>query len=172
VRWQIRKARERGVTVHEVESENDFHFFYLLYLKSMIRNKAPAKYSQRMFKALRELVLSDLGSLFLAKVDGFPVAGHLVLYSDKVAHSMFVGSDDKYLKDFFPNKLLMHFVLSTAIDYGSEIFDFGGSDKDDLELIKFKKLWGGKEITTKTYVKDYSPIKCKVVEKVREWLFN
>jgi hypothetical protein len=169
VRRDIKRAQKRGVTVEEVESINDFYFFYLLYLKSMVRNKAPAKYSRQMVMALRELVMEDRGSLFLARVDGTPVAGILIIYSDKIAHAMIAGSDDQYLK-LYPNKLLIHSALTSCIENEIETFDFMGSDKDDGELLRFKKMWGGQPVPLLTYVKDYSPVKCWMIEKGREFI--
>jgi hypothetical protein len=170
VRRDIKRAQKHGIRIYKGNSKDDFDCLYQLYLKAMERNIAPAKYPYRLVMALAEFIMpSNRGVLLIAKMDQIPVAGILLIYSGSSAHAFLAGSDSKFLK-FYPNKFLIHQSLAESIVCGHQIFDFMGSEKEDENLIRFKKLWGGQSMVVATYVKDYNPLRCWVWETLRNFI--
>jgi serine/alanine adding enzyme len=164
IRRDVRKAQKSGITIHCGESEKDIDTFYKLYLASMERNRAMAKYSLQWFEAIYEIVTQKgLGAVLIAKLHDVAIAGVVLIYSPSSTHYFHNGSQYEFLK-FCPNELLVHFSLEKAIEKGNSIFDFMGSDPDDLSLLRFKEKWGSQSKDVYTYVKDYHPFRSKIWE--------
>jgi lipid II:glycine glycyltransferase (peptidoglycan interpeptide bridge formation enzyme) len=145
-------------------SREDIKIFYQLYLASMERNRAVAKYPFHWFEAIHEEMGKRQLSFFLfAELDRAPLAGVVLIGSPTSMHYFHNGSRYEFLK-FCPNELLVHASLEKAIEQGHGIFDFMGSDPEDLSLIKFKEKWGGRSVDLHTFVKDVRPFRCKVWE--------
>ena len=162
IRRDIRKGQRSGVTIRTGVSESSVKVFYGLYLASMQRNRAMAKYPFRWFEALYE-EMAKRGScdFLIAERDGTPIAGVVLIHSATTLHYFHNGSRPEFLK-FCPNELLVHFSLEKAIEQGDSFFDFMGSDRKDLSLIKFKEKWGGHSIDLNTYVKDYHALRSRI----------
>jgi hypothetical protein len=180
VRRDIRKAQRSGVTIRSGTSREDAKIFYTLYLASMERNKAIAKYPSRWFEAIcEEMAERGLGAFLFAELDKAAIAGVVLINSTTTTHYMHNGSQNEFLK-FCPNELLVHSALEGAIERGNSYFDFMGSDPADLSLIKFKEKWGSQSLDIHTYVKDYHPIRCKIWEsgkrlgssRIGDWLLK
>jgi lipid II:glycine glycyltransferase (peptidoglycan interpeptide bridge formation enzyme) len=180
VRRDIRKAQRSGVTIRSGTSREDAKIFYTLYLASMERNKAVAKYPSRWFEAIcEEMAERGLGTFLFAELDKAAIAGVVLINSTTATHYMHNGSQNEFFK-FCPNELLVHSALEGAIERGNSYFDFMGSDPADLSLIKFKEKWGSQSLDIHTYVKDYYPIRCQIWEwgkrfgnsKIGDWLLK
>ena len=180
VRRDIRKAQRSGVTIRFGTSREDAKIFYTLYLASMGRNKAIAKYPSRWFEAIcEEMAERGLGTFLFAELDKVAIAGVVLINSTTSTHYFHNGSRPEYLK-LCPNELLVHCALEKAIDKGHSFFDFMGSDPGDLPLVKFKEKWGSQSLDIHTYVKDYHPIRCQIWEwgkrfgnsKIGDWLLK
>jgi hypothetical protein len=180
VRRDIRKAQRSGITIRSGTSREDAKIFYTLYLASMERNKAVAKYPSRWFEAIcEEMAERGLGTFQLAELDRAAIAGVVLINSTTTTHYMHNGSQHEFFK-FCPNELLVHSALEGAIERGNSYFDFMGSDPADLSLIKFKEKWGSQSLDIHTYVKDYHPIRCQIWEwgkrfgnsKIGDWLLK
>jgi hypothetical protein len=164
IRRDIRKAQRSGVTIRKGTSKEDVKLFYQLYLASMERNKAIAKYPFHWFETLHEkMVERQLGTLLFAELNQMAIAGVVLIHSTKTTHYFHNGSRPEFLK-FCPNELLIHYSLEKAIEKGNSFFDFMGSDSLDFSLIKFKEKWGSRSLDIHTYVKDYHPIRCRIWE--------
>jgi len=164
IRRDVRKAQKSGIRVRHEDSREDFHIFYQLYLASMERNRAMAKYPLKWFEAIYEMITQKgLGAILLAELDQMAIAGVVLIHSSSSTHYFHNGSQYQYLK-FCPNELLVHFSLERAIEKGDSFFDFMGSDSNDLSLLRFKEKWGSQSIDIYTYVKDYHPLRCKMWE--------
>jgi len=165
VRRDIRKAERSGVVVRAGASIEDVRLFYQLYLASMERNRAIAKYPFHWFEAVyTEIVERGLGQFLLAERDQRAIAGIVLIHSTASTHYFHNGSRAEFLK-FCPNELLVHYSLEKAVEKGHSHFDFMGSDPMDLSLIKFKEKWGSRSLDIRTYVKDYHPLKCWIWEQ-------
>jgi serine/alanine adding enzyme len=164
IRRDVRKAQKSGVRIRHEDSRECVHLFYQLYLASMERNRAMAKYPLRWFEAINEMVAQKgLGAILLAELDQMAIAGVVLIHSFSSTHYFHNGSQYEYLK-FCPNELLVHFSLERAIERGNSFFDFMGSDPKDLSLLRFKEKWGSQSRDIHTYVKDYHPFRCKILE--------
>src|SRR4030042_3517320 len=150
IRRDIRKAQRSGIAICSVDSMEGINIFYKLYLASMERNRAMAKYPLRWFETLYEMITRrGLGAFLVAELNEVAIAGVVLIYSASSAHYFHNGSQYEFLK-FCPNELLVHFSLAKAIEKGNSFFDFMGSDPNDLSLIRFKEKWGAqsKDICT------------------------
>ena len=164
IRRDVRIAQKSGVTIHGVDSGEGVRIFYRLYLASMERNKAMAKYPLRWFEAIYEIAAQKgLGVILIAELSGTPIAGVVLIYSSSSTHYFHNGSQYEFLK-YCPNELLVHSSIESAIEKKISFFDFMGSDPGDLSLLRFKEKWGSQTKDIYTYVKDYHPLRCRIWE--------
>jgi hypothetical protein len=168
IRRDVRKAEKSGITIRSVDSIEGVNIFHGLYLSSMERNRAVAKYPLRWFEALYEFVTKKgLGAILIAELNEVAIAGVVLIYSPSSTHYFHNGSKYEFLK-FCPNELLIHSALSEAVGKGHSFFDFMGSDPGDLPLLHFKEKWGSRTKDVYTYVRDYHPVRCRIWELGRK----
>ena len=164
IRRDIRKAQRSGVIIRIGTSKEDVRTFYWLYLASMERNRAAAKYPLQWFDAVyEEIVGRHLGIFLFAELNQVAIAGVVLITSSVSTHYLHNGSRYEFLK-LCPNELLIHFSLEEALKKGNSWFDFMGSDAKDLSLLQFKEKWGSQSLDVHTYVRDYHPIRCRIWE--------
>jgi hypothetical protein len=164
IRRDVRKAQKSGITIRGGDSKEGIDIFYKLYLASMERNRAMAKYPLRWFETIYEIVTKKgLGAILIAELNRVAIAGVVLIYSPSSTHYFHNGSEYEFLK-FCPNELLVHSSLEKAIERGNSFFDFMGSAPNDLSLLRFKEKWGSQSRDIYTYVKDYHPFRCKILE--------
>jgi Acetyltransferase (GNAT) domain len=165
VRRAIRKAQKHGLSIRRATTRNEVEIFYQLYLSSMERNRAMAKYPLRWFDALYEILIQQKKAdiLFAEKdVDQY-AAGVVLIYSATSSHYLHNGSMEAYLEDR-PNDLIVDYIIQKGVEEEKVTLDFMGSDPNDLSLLRFKEKWGGQSRDIHTYVKDYHPFRCKIWE--------
>lgn len=169
IRRDVRRAQRSGITLRTVDSIEGVNMFYKLYLSSMERNRAMAKYPLHWFETLYEFVTRERsGAIQLAELDGEAIAGMVLIYSPSSTHYFHNGSVYEFLK-FCPNELLIHSALEEAVGKSNSFFDFMGSDPGDLPLLHFKEKWGSRSKNVFTYVKDYHPFRSKIWELGKRW---
>jgi lipid II:glycine glycyltransferase (peptidoglycan interpeptide bridge formation enzyme) len=165
VRRAIRKAQKHGLSIRQATTRNEVEILYQLYLSSMERNRAMAKYPLRWFDALYEILIQQKKAdiLFAVKdVDQY-AAGVVLIYSATSNHYLHNGSMEAYLEDR-PNDLIVDYIIQKGVEEGKVTLDFMGSDPSDLSLLRFKEKWGSQSRDIDTYVKDYHPFRCKILE--------
>jgi len=164
IRRDVRKAQRSGITIRNGDSKEDIRIFYNLYLNSMERNRAMAKYPLKWFEAIYEgMVEKGWGAFLFAELEDTVIAGAVFIKSPTSIHYFHNGSRYEFLK-FCPNELLIHSALEEAIEKGNPFFDFMGSDPNDASLIRFKEKWGGQSMDLNTYVRDYHFFRSKMWE--------
>jgi len=164
IRRDVRKAQKSGMTIRRGDSRKDADIFYKLYLASMERNRAMAKYPLRWFETLYEILTKkELSDIYVAELNDVAIAGVVLIYSVSSTHYFHNGSQYEFLK-FCPNELLVHSSIENATERGSSFFDFMGSDPNDLSLVRFKEKWGSQSRDIYTYIKDVHPFKSKIWE--------
>ena len=164
IRRDVRKAQRGGITIRRCDSIESVNTVYRLYLASMDRNRAVAKYPLRWFEVLYEIMTKKgLGVVLMAELNKMAIAGVVLVYSFSSTHYLHNGSNYEFLK-FCPNELLIHSALTEANEKGHSFFDFMGSDPGDLPLLQFKEKWGGQTRDLYTYIKDYHPVRCALWE--------
>jgi lipid II:glycine glycyltransferase (peptidoglycan interpeptide bridge formation enzyme) len=169
VRRAIRKAQKQGLSIRRATTRNEMEIFYQLYLSSMERNRAMAKYPLRWFDALYKILIEQRKAdfLFAIKNDEY-TAGVVLIYSPSSNHYLHNGSLEVYLEDR-PNDLIVDYIIQKGVEEGKVTLDFMGSDPHDLSLLRFKEKWGSQSRDIYTYVKDYHPFRCKIWELGKRW---
>jgi hypothetical protein len=137
----IKAAMKSELSFERISSREEVGQFYKLYLDSMSRNRALAKYPCQLFLKIYELLVPDFCDVFFVKHQGRPIAGAVIIYSEGVAHYFHGGSATAYLH-LRPNDLLFHRAIEIAKEKENSYFDFFGSDKSLASLIRFKEKWG------------------------------
>jgi lipid II:glycine glycyltransferase (peptidoglycan interpeptide bridge formation enzyme) len=139
VRWAIGKARKDGVAVRQDKSLGSIETFFGLNQKTKKKLGVPA----HPFNFLKDIIqkLPELSKIYLAEVEGKPVAGIITIsFKDTVCYA-YGASDSKYLK-YHPNDLLIWNAIEESCNNGYRYFDFGKTAPDDEGLSRFKKHWG------------------------------
>jgi len=163
-RRAIRKAQKSGLSVKGVASPKEVEIFYQLYLSSMKRNRAAAKYPLRWFNALYEILIQKgKADIFFAMKGDHYAAGVVLIYSSTSDHYLHNGSAEAHLESR-PNDLIVDWIIHQGVKEGKTFLDFMGSDANDLPLIRFKEKWGSRSVDICTYVKDCHPLRCKIWE--------
>lgn len=170
VRRAVRKAEKSGVFIKRADSREEVETFYRLYLSSMERNRAMAKYPLQWFYGLYEILVQQRRAdfLFALKDPDKYVAGVFLVYSTTSVHYLHNGSDEAYLESR-PNDIIVDHIIQGGVREGKAVLDFMGSDPNDTSLIRFKEKWGSRSIDIHTYVKDYHPLRCKIWELGKKW---
>lgn len=165
VRRAVRKAEKNLLVIKRAESRKEVEIFYRLYLSSMERNRAMAKYPLRWFYALFELLVPQQRAdiIFAFKDPKTYVAGVCLVYSTHSTHYLHNGSDEAYL-EIRPNDLIVDYIIQEGVKKGKAVLDFMGSDPKDPSLLRFKEKWGSQSKDIYTYVKNYHPVRCKMWE--------
>jgi serine/alanine adding enzyme len=165
VRRAIRKAERLGLSIKRAIDRKEVGVFYRLYLSSMERNRAMAKYPLQWFYALFEILIHQgKADILLAvkDVDRY-AAGVVLIHSKTSEHYLHNGSVETYLESR-PNDLIVDYIIQKGVEEGKTALDFMGSDPRDLSLLRFKEKWGSQSKDLYTYVKDYHSFRCKVWE--------
>jgi len=149
----IKTALKSELRFEKIKSKEEVNQFYQLYLTSMKRNQAMAKYPIELFHKIYDLLVPEFSDIFFVKYHDQPIAGMVVIYSQKMAHYFHGGSETRYLY-LRPNDLLFHQAIQIAKEKGKAYFDFLGSDKRFLSLIKFKDKWGTQKEELFNFQKD------------------
>lgn len=165
VRRAIRKAQKHGLSIRRTTSRKEIEIFYQLYLSSMERNRAMAKYPLQWFYALFEIMVHQgMADIFFAvKGEEEYAAGVVLVYSPTSIHYLHNGSVEAYLESR-PNDFIVDYIIQKGVEEGKTTLDFMGSDPNDLSLLRFKEKWGSQSKDIYTYVKDYHPFRCKIWE--------
>ena len=154
----IKTALKSDLCFEKIRSREEVNQFYRLYLDSMRRNKALAKYPIQLFLKIYDLLVPEFSDIFFINYHNQPVAGMVVIYSDDTAHYFHGGSATEYLH-LRPNDLLFHRAIQIAKEKEKSYFDFFGSDKKLLSLIQFKDKWGTKREELLNFHKDIGVIR-------------
>jgi hypothetical protein len=164
VRRAIRKAQRKGLSLRRVRSREEVEIFYRLYLSSMERNRAIAKYPLQWFYALYDVLIQQgkANILFAVKGDEY-TAGVVLIYSSDSVHYLHNGSEKTYLEGR-PNDLIVDQIIKDSLKEGKATLDFMGSDANDLPLLRFKEKWGSQSVDLSTHVKDFHFIRCRIWE--------
>ena len=156
IRKRIKKGTELGVKIDKIKERNEVEDFYHLYIESMKRQKALAKYSKKYIYAVYDHII-PLGraEIIFASYKNVKIAGMVVIYSGKYAHLLFSGflHTERYLRA--SDILIEHLINNKKIDY----FDFMCCLKNDKGLVSFKEKWGSDTTEFRFHSKDlFKPV--------------
>lgn len=154
----IRMALNSHLRFENIESKDQVEQLYKLYLDSMKRKKALIRYPFELFCKIFDLLVPEFADMLFVKCHDQPVAGMVVIYSQQTAHYFHGGSDTDYLH-LRPNDLLFHNAIRTATEKGKSYFDFMGSGKHMVNLVRFKEKWGADKKVLHGHYRDISKIR-------------
>jgi len=159
VRQSLNKSARLGVEVVRCDDRESFLTAHRLYLQTMERNRAIARYTEKWFGALH-LILAGKGLAFvcLARYNGTPVSATVVIDSGKGYHLLHSGSCTEQL-NLRANDVIVCELLKDAIREGKESVDFMFSDPLDTNLIRWKEKFGGSTSMLNKYSWINSPLK-------------
>ncbi len=153
-RQSVRKAMRSGVTVRE---SDDWAGFW-----QVLEERLATAHGARPVHSLDEILLlrsrfPENIRLFTAEYEGEIVAGSVVYYTDKVAHSQYTGSTEagRRLRSL---PLLYRHIIDTMPE-GIRYFDLGTSNEDagrylNEGLIRQKASYGARAVAFNSYCID------------------
>jgi len=145
---QIRKLREKGYTIKELETAKDIRSFTEMYWENMRRVNASAHYyfDEQYFASL--LNVDGFENKLLAIYDGDElICGALLLISNDIIRNHLSATSPLYLKES-PSKLLTDEISMVGRRLGKKIFHLGGGlgGKQD-SLFEFKRYFSNLQVT-------------------------
>ncbi len=172
IRANIRRAQKSGVIVKLAENRDDVCSFFDLYLSSMRRNKAVAKYPLQYFLQMYD-IMRDKGILrmYIASIKDKAIAGIITVRSNRVSHYLHGGSDAAY-SSLRANDLLFFHAITDCIVDDVQFFSFGGTSPHDSELLRFKMKWGSEIRNVYTYDLDVNKLFCNLLKIAESLLKN
>lgn len=159
VRQSLNKASREGVGVTCRTDEEAFLVAHRLYLQTMARNRAIARYPEQWFRALHRHLAADGGALvYLAEHGGTAVSATVAVVSGSGVHLLHSGSsvDHLFLRS---NDLIVCTIIRDAVRSGKEFLDLMQSDPRDGKLVRWKEKFGGFSEDLPKYVLVNSPVK-------------
>lgn len=143
-RRAVRKAEQGGLTVEVSASPAAMEAFYRLLCRTRRRHGLPAQ-PFRFFRNLqRDLLAPGLGSIYLVRAAGVPVAGAVFFHFGATVLYKFGASDDRQ-QHLRPNNLLMWRAIADFAARGFATLDFGRTSLGNDGLRRFKLGWGAEE---------------------------
>lgn len=140
--YSQKKALKLGVTIRQIESEQDLKEFYFINAGTRKRQGLPVQ-PYKFFKNMWR-ILYPQGYLdgFLAKWNKKTIAGMIIFKFRNTVFDAFRASISKYLA-VRPNHLLLWTAIEMACTKGYDYFDFGKTTSENQGLLNFKSRWGG-----------------------------
>lgn len=151
-RRAVRAAIDSGVSVAEASNFEQWERYFSLYRASRERWRASNRlhgrgYKLPLFKAIYESP-AEHRKLWLAHVNGTPVAGTLCFYWNRHAVSWSSAGDAGYFKKFRPNDLLIDRIVRDAADAGYDWYDCNPS-AGLKGVIEFKEHCGAQKMRSR-----------------------
>lgn len=164
-RYNIRLALRRGVTLREGTRE-DLAVFHRLLLETGARDGflvRPLTYFQRIWDELYPAHMR----LYLACWEGQPIAGAIpVFYGDRTWYCY--GASGNAHRNLMPSYLLQWAMIRLALARRDDVYDLRGYDAsgpagEDNGLYRYKKAFGGRDVTFigEVYL-PFSPLRYRV----------
>jgi hypothetical protein len=141
--YAVKRSEKSGLVVRRAESAADLRSFYRLYLRTMRKLSALPRPYRKMSLA-RELLGPEIVRLYLAELDGRPVAALLNHVFNGMVEVMYAASDERFLK-LSPNHAVYDRAIRDSIEEGIEQFDFGSAWPHE-SLASFKSRWGSEPV--------------------------
>lgn len=163
-RWGIRKAQKEGVDVSEAKDLKDMLLYYEVTVSTSKRLGLPLTSSQRFKSLWKAFAPKENIKVFLAKHNGRPIAGCVILrWREKMWY--WHSSSLKEYWGFNPNHLLQWHAIKWGKSRGVRLYDLlgipcnGSKDHPKYGLYLFKTQFGGKIVRHGEYVKHHSRLR-------------
>lgn len=138
-RKHIRKA-EKNLNIEVVKDDVQFDYFYEC-LKETYSDLSIPLISKDIFRRIYE---SNAGIFLLAYRADIPVASRVVLTFGKEIYDWYAGDKSEF-RNYYPNELMVWWILKHGVENKYEWFNFGGAGKPGVEYgpREFKRRFGG-----------------------------
>jgi lipid II:glycine glycyltransferase (peptidoglycan interpeptide bridge formation enzyme) len=113
--------------------------------------------------AFDKLYAKGMAKFLLAHIDGAAVACSIeLLYKDTI-YGWYGGLDRNYSK-YFPNEILMWYILEWGVKNGYRVYDFGGAGKpgEEYGVRNFKAKFGGQLVCFGRNIYIHKPLQLKL----------
>ena len=165
----LRKAKENGVIVEEIQTRHQIPVFYELLKKTYKNAKIPLADISLFDAAFTILYPKNLIKFFLVKHNDEYIGGIMTpIYNGVITEWYITGSRDH--SKLYPSDAITWHPIEWGADNGYSIFDFGGAGEPGKEygVRDFKMQFGGKLMNLGRHIKIHSPKKLWVAKKVYE----
>ncbi len=137
-RYNINRARREGVRVFAAETPNQIRQFHQVYIHTMDRNHAQAKYYYplQFFMDFYERMPGN-ARFALAEHDGKIVAGTLFLYDDEDVYSYLAGAFDEH-HSVRPTNAVVYETIRWGREQGKKRLVLGGGYEPNDGIFHFK----------------------------------
>jgi FemAB-related protein (PEP-CTERM system-associated) len=163
-KWAVRKAEREGVKIRTETNHEDIKILHDLKVVTRQKHGSPAPSYQFFQRIMKEFGPKDIVKLWVAEYDN-KVVSALMFYSFKdTVMPAYIASDDDY-KSHMPNNLLYWKAIEWACKNGYKYFDFGRTEPDNENLLKFKSKWGCQNYKIPYY---YYPKQPKLLSQNRD----
>lgn len=162
-RWAINKAKRSGVIIITETDINDMDKFYDLKVKTRKKHGSPTP-SFKFFKCImEEFKGEDIVKLWVAEHEN-KIISALIFYTFKdTVMPAYIASDEKY-NSYMPSNLLYWNAIEWGCNNGYKYFDFGRTEPNNEDLLKFKTKWGSDNFKIPYY---YYPVVPNLMSKNR-----
>jgi FemAB-related protein (PEP-CTERM system-associated) len=142
VRWAIRNAERRGVSVEMDNSEPAVETFYELFVRTRTAMGIPP-FPKSLFLALwKHLIRNGKANLFLVRKDSEPIHAMINLLSKDTFVPAYAAPQNAWRK-WYPSECVFWHTIRWAARQGFRYYDFGADSPRQAGLLWFKKKWGG-----------------------------
>jgi peptidoglycan pentaglycine glycine transferase (the first glycine) len=145
-RYNIRLAQRRGVSVRSGD-ERDFDMLHRLYAVTSVRDHFVIREADYYRHAWGDFLRAGMAQVFVAEVEGTPVAGLIAYRFGSTAWYLYGMSSNEH-RERMPNYLLQWEAIQWARTQGCDTYDFWGAP-DTLDpadpmsgLYRFKQGFG------------------------------
>lgn len=139
IRKNVRQSKERGVRVALVDDESGVRAYAKIATHTLTR-RGTRPFPEELFLNIYRR-MGERSLFHLAYHEDEPVAGVVHLVGAESVMN-WLTSSYKEAWSLRPNNALVDGTIRLAIERGIPWYNFGGSDENDLNLIRYKESWG------------------------------
>jgi CelD/BcsL family acetyltransferase involved in cellulose biosynthesis len=137
----IKRAERDGVRVRRSLSKQDLDVFYALHVTTRRRLGVPVQPKAFFDRLWQQMISPGLGAIFVAEVEGAPIAAALFLgWNQNLIYKF--GASERSAWSHRPNHALFWSAIQWACENGYVLLDFGRTELDNEGLRAFKASWG------------------------------
>lgn len=163
-RKRIRKGlRDKIVHISEVTNRSELDTWYDTLKKTFRKAKVPLVDCSLFEAVFDELSPKGMAKFLIATIKGIDVSCSLELVYKDIIYGWFGGVDRDY-SEYFPNEILIWYILEWGANNNYRVYDFGGAGKPDEEygVRDFKAKFGGELVCYGRNMSIHSPFILKI----------
>ncbi len=142
VRWAIKNAERRGVSVEINNSESGMELFTDLFVRTRSAMGIPP-FPRSLFLAIwRHLICAGKANLFVVRNGSEPIHAMINFLSKDTFVPAYAAPQNAWRK-WYPNECIFWHTIRWAARQGFRFYDFGADSPRQVGLLRFKKKWGG-----------------------------